>query len=952
MARKVQHIGPTFLFSGILACCLFFQQCNTADYTDLSGSWGYRLDPENEGVEEGWISQEFQQRLQLPGTLAGNGLGEEVSAQTQWIGKIIDSALWFDAKYEAYRSDGKYRVPFWLAPEKFYTGAAWYQREIVIPEGWREKQLQLELELCHWFTDAWIDTVYLGQRNSLATPHRYILPETITPGSHRLTLRIDNSYLIPMGINAHSVSDNTQGNWNGIAGDMVLRALPKVFIEDMQIWPDLSNQQALVKMRIDNRTDRPFKGSLVFAAKSENTTKEHEIEPVTFDIFVEEGGGEFEFPVAMGKDFLTWSEWNPAIYRMNAVLSSREIQSASTADFGMREFTTEGTGFMINGEPLFLRGTLECSIFPIEGHPPAEMNAWIRIFNIMHEHGLNHMRFHSYCPPRAAFEAADRTGVYLQVEAGGWATQGLNLGDGTAMDAYILEESERIVREYGNHPSFCMMAYGNEADGPNAASYLTDFVKYWKERDDRRVYTSSAGWPVTSENQFFSTLQGRVQQWTERGSTYYIEDHPPTTSFDFEDIIGNYAGPFVSHEPGQWCVYPDFREIEQYTGVYSAGNFELFRSELEQKGMLHQAGDFLMVSGKLQTLCYKAEIEAALRTRGLGGFQLLDLHDFPGQGTALVGVLNAMWGEKGYVTPDEFSQFCDTTVLLASIPSLVLTTADHLHAEIEVSHFGSAPLSPGGLSWEVADQAGGSVAKGNMRFGVLPRQNGNHIGEIVLPLQDVAAPEMYILKLSLDGSLVTNSWEFFVFPDKLPAAVANEDIYYCRAPDDQARTILEAGGTVWFDMYQHLNEKHTAKSGFTPVYWNTLTFNSQPIHTLGILCDPVHPLFENFPTQMHTNWQWWDILTRSRAMVLDEMDGVWPVVQMIDSYHSNRKLGLVLEGKCSNGRVLVTSIDFEGEVDKRPATQQLKYSIEQYITSEAFRPAEEVSLAQIFGMID
>ncbi len=940
---KIIH-SPVFLFSGILACCMFLQQCGKADYADLSGSWGYRLDPLNAGVEEGWMHQEFGQKLQLPGTLAGNGIGEEVSVQTQWIGKIIDSAFWFDAKYEAYRSDGKYRVPFWLAPEKFYTGPAWYQREIVIPEGWRDKQLQLELELCHWFTDAWIDTVYLGQRNSLATPHRYTLPETILPGRYRLTLRIDNSYLIPMGINAHSVSDNTQGNWNGIVGEMTLASRPEVSIDDIQLYPDLASKSLQVRMKIGNYSGDAFSGTLTLSAASSNTGTAHQVQPVKKVVCIENGVKEYIYELNMGHDFLEWSEWSPAVYTLKATLAGEGAEFNAWETFGMSEFTTEGTGFRINGQPTFLRGTLECSIFPIEGHPPADVEKWKRIFSIIREYGLNHMRFHSWCPPEAAFEAADLLGIYLQVECGGWATQGLKLGDGTAMDDYIMEESKRIVREYGNHPSFCMMAYGNEADGENAASYLEEFVRYWKEKDQRRVYTSSAGWPVTDENQFFSTLQGRIQEWNERGSTYYIEDNPPTTAFDFENIIGNYAGPFVSHEPGQWCAFPDLKEIDHYTGVYKAGNFELFRAELEDKGMLHQAEDFLMASGRLQTLCYKAEIEAALRTRGLGGFQLLDLHDFPGQGTALVGALNAMWEEKGYTDAGEYRQFCDTTVILASIPSLVLTTDDTLEAEIEMVHFGSKPLPPGIIHWEIIGNNGKQVAVGHFAYEPDGQLNRKTVGIIQHFFQQTDTPSMYRLDLNLAGSgHIANSWDIFVFPEILPDSDLAADIHYCKTLDKEALQVLRKGGTVWLDVYDGLNDAYAAKTGFTPVYWNTLTFNSQAIHTMGVLCDPDQPLFNKFPTQMHTNWQWWDIVTNAKAMILDQYDGIMPLVQMIDSYHSNRKLGLIFEAKCGNGKLLVSSFDLSSNIDGRPATRQMKYAIEKYLLSADFNPVWEVN---------
>ncbi len=926
---------------------IVFAGCAGKKPIDLSGKWGYKIDSLHVGIEEGWFSIPFENELTLPGTLAGNNIGDKVTKATPWIGKIVDSTLWFDEKYDKYCGEGEYKPPFWLSPVKFYSGPVWYQKKIKIPGGWNKQELLLELESCHWETMIWIDSTFLGTENSLSTPHRYIIPDTIKTGMHTLTIRIDNSYKIPIGINAHSVSDNTQGNWNGIVGSMSLKSLPAIYIQDLQVYPDPANRFARVTVRIGNPSGMPSKGKLIFDAGSDNSGIVHNVEKLQVEFETDSWEELIKVNLPMGEDFLYWSEWSPSVYNLRVELESREGSDLKMTSFGMREFKTNGTQFEINNKPVFLRGTLECNIFPNEGHPPTDIESWKRIFSKAKSYGLNHIRFHSWCPPKAAFDAADLLGLYLQVECGAWATQGLKLGSGNPMDKFVWEESRRIVKEYGNHPSFCLMAYGNEADGEKASGFLSDFVLYWKGKDDRRVYTSSAGWPSTSQNQYYSSLQGRIQEWNSRGSTYLIEDNAPSTDFDFENILGNYNGPFVSHEIGQWCVYPDFREIERYTGVYNAGNLELFRSELEDKGMLKQAGEFLMASGKLQALCYKAEVEAALRTKGMGGFQLLDLHDFPGQGTALVGVLNAFWEEKGYITQDEFRQFCDTTVLLASISSLVLTSADTLNAVIEVSHFGNKPIGKGAIEWEIQDTDSIILNMGEIDFDEIKVGNGIRLGKVILPIADLPSPAKYRFVLSLKDSEIANNWEFFVFPDELEESHFPGKIHFCSRLDKTAEKILDSGGIVWLDVYDTLEPDLAAKTGFTPVYWNSLCFNSQPIHTMGILCKPEHSLFAEFPTDSHTNWQWWDILTEAKAMVLDSIPQVSPVLQMIDSYHSNRKLGLIVEAKVGKGKILVSSIDFNKMMSDRPAARQLKHSIRKYMDSAAFNPEVDIPIIQL-----
>ncbi len=943
----------TIIVTGLLVFLALMVGCgNRSNIIDLSGNWTYRLDPEDMGIDQNWHTLAFNDHLILPGTLAKNDIGDEVSKETPWVGAIIDSALWFSEKYDRLADDDGYKVPFWLAPTKFYTGPAWYQKEVTIPRSWNGYEVFLHMERCHWKSMVWINDIYLGSSYSLSTPHQYKLPSGLNPGKHTITVRIDNSYVIPVGINAHSVSDNTQGNWNGIVGEINLVKRETLAIDDIKVFPDLNRGVVEVRATVRNTKGDPIDGVLFLKASSSNTANRHLVPRQRFNFKSELPEDVFTLEYAMGEDYLTWSEWEPSVYTLVADLRAKGSKEIKTVSFGMREISTHGTQFVLNGKKIFLRGTLECSIFPIEGHPPADYGAWERIFSIVKDWGLNHVRFHSWCPPRAAFEAADHLGIYLMPEAGAWATQGLHLGSGLPIDNFIMEEAQRIIDEYGNHPSFVLMSAGNEFDGPSASAYLDDFVIYFKNKDNRRLYTSAAGWPTAPSNQFFSTLQARVQQWTDQGTTYYIEDNPPTTNFNFNAYMPNYTGPFVSHEIGQWCAYPDFREIEQMNGVYKPGSLELIRAELKEKGMLHQAEDFLFASGRLQVLGYKADVEAALRTEEMGGFQLLDLHDFPGQGVALVGMLNSLWNEKGYISATEFRQFCDTTVLLTSINSLVMHSSDEFDAEIMVYHFGKAPLSAGKVGWQFINIHGEVVREGEITINELDNGSGQTIGHVGFVLNGLEAPAHYIFRLMLHGTSVENSWDIFIFPGISGNEEMTNSFHFTQSFGKTEKDILAKGGTVWLDASVILAPLVSIKAGFTPVYWNTLTFNAQPIHTMGVFVDPGHPLFDLFPTQEHTNWQWWDILTNSKAMIMDPMHNISPIVQMIDSYHSNRKLGLIAEGKYGGGKILISSIDFNTNMANRPASNQLKISIMNYLESSRFSPEYDIDFDYLITMED
>ncbi len=547
------------------------------------------------------------------------------------------------------------------------------------------------LERCHWESTVYINDSKAGTQNSLSTPHEYDLTGMLVPGKNRISIRIDNRVIIPIGVNSHSISDHTQSNWNGITGEINLTATAKVFIDEIKVFPDLQTKTAKVIVSVKNPGNIDFNGKLEIQAQSFNSPKIQKLPGKNVTIVTKSGEQQVVLDYEIENPQL-WSEFTPALYKMSASLMQKsKVIDQKSVDFGMREFKTNGTRFEINGHPVFLRGTTECCIFPLTGYPPADVKSWERVLQTCKDYGLNHVRFHSFCPPEAAFIAADKLGIYFHVECSSWANQGTSIGDGGLVDRFIYEEGDRILREYGNHPSFCMLAYGNEPAGRNQNEYLGKLITYWKAKDNRRIYTSGAGWPIIPENDYNLTSEPRIQHWGE-GLKSIINAGPPQTTFDFHEFVSHYEIPTVSHEIGQWCVYPDFKEIAKYTGVLKPTNFEIFRETLTENNMGDQAEDFLMASGKLQVLCYKADIEAALRTQGFAGFQMLQLHDFPGQGTALVGILNPFFESKGYITPEEFRMFCNETVPLARLQKMIFKNDETFEARVEIAHFGPEPL--------------------------------------------------------------------------------------------------------------------------------------------------------------------------------------------------------------------------------------------------------------------
>jgi hypothetical protein len=905
---------------------------------DVSGVWRFALDPQDSVAAAPPDQWRFPDKIRLPGTVASQGFGEEPSFKTEWTGE----GWRYPELFKEWQDAANFKIPFFLQPVRRYVGSAWFQREIEIPPDWKGRA-RLHLERVHWHCFVWIDGRAVGKGDSLGTPHEFDLG-ILKPGKHRLTLRIDNRIGdVNVGPLSHSVTDHTQGNWNGVVGKMELREVPEARITRLDIFPDAKSGEIRVRVHTEGvaagtNAQLSLSGRFVGGGQGFGASPSSITGPVT--------EGVLRLP-----DPRLWDEFSPNLYQIQATLTTPAGEHSLSGTFGFRDIGHKDGRLAINGIPIFLRGTLECCIFPLTGHPPTDVDSWKRIVRICKAHGLNHIRFHSWCPPEAAFIAADELGFYYQVEVSSWANQGAEVGSGRPLDAWLEAEAGRMLAAYGNHPSFLMMAYGNEPGGKNHAKWLQEWVARRKAEDPRRFHTTGAGWTIMPGSDFHSSSDPRIQDWGE-GMKSVINAQPPRTDFDFSDFVARHAdAPVVSHEIGQWCVYPNFREMGKYTGHFKARNFEIFRETARRNGLLPQAEDFFMASGKLQTLCYKHDIEAALRTPRFGGFQLLDLHDFPGQGTALVGVLDPFWDSKGYVTPEEYARFSGPVVPLAVLGKMVWTTDETLDARVLLSHFGPSDLKARETVWKLADGET-TVAEGSLPARDLPRGFLHELGGIRIPLQKVKAPARLKLTVAAKGGGYSNDWDIFVYQAPTDAAEHAEGVTVTHSLDEALAALRTGGKVLWTPPSSAIADDPSRPliPGFSSIFWNTAWTKWQPPHTLGILCDPAHPALAAFPTDFHSNWQWWELQKDARPFILTKHHDLRPVVQIIDDWVTHRKLGYVFEAKVGQGRLLACAFDLASEPAKRPVAKQMRVSLLDYMKSGRFSPGfgmKEADLAEL-----
>jgi len=921
----------------LILLCVVSQLSFSQQTLSLLGKWQFRIDRNDEGIDKGWHTTSISdETVRLPGSMCENGKGDDITLKTQWTGSLYDSSFYFNPVMEKYRKLDNLKLPFFLTPNKHYVGVVWYQREIDIPEEWYGKPLSLFLERAHIQTMVWIDNKLMGKEMSLNTPHLYDLSNQLTPGKHRLTIRIDNRLktTIDPGQNSHSVTDQTQGNWNGIVGRIELQSRPQIHLEHISVFPDLKNRLAKVSFFVLNETGKSLKGNIVLSAKSFNTSDPQTIDPITVPFTSDSLVKEIDIALPLNDKMQLWSEFSPTLYKLTVSLKSGEAIDSRDVEFGMREIKIEGRGIYVNGIRTVMRGTVENCDFPLTGYAPMERASWETIFQKCKSYGLNAMRFHSYCPPEAAFEAADRVGIYLQPEGPSWPNHSTSLGQGKPIDSYLMDETIRMTSEYGNHASFVMLAAGNEPRG-NWVAWVGKFVDYWKAADSRRIYTGASvggSWAWQPKNQFHVKAGARELNW---------DKTRPESMSDFRQNIDTVKQPFISHETGQWCAFPDFTEIPKYTGVKRAKNFELFQENLADNDMADMSRKFLMASGKLQLLCYKHDLEKLYRTPDYAGFYLLGLNDYSGQGTALVGVLNVFWQEKGYVDSLSFRRFCNTTVPLVRMEKFVFNNNETLKAGVEVAHYGASDLKGATIRWKVSDTNGNVVEEGSLPKQTIPAGSRLALGNISMDLSKITAPAKLNLQVAIDGTSYANDWNFWVYPTTVTDNT--KGILVCHELDETAQKVLTKGGKVLLLAAGKVEYGKEVVQYYQPVFWNTSWFKMRPPHTTGAYIDNSHPIFKNFVTDDWGDLQWWELLNKAQTMQLTDFPkGFHPLVQPIDTWFINRKLGMLLEAQVGKGKIVVCSMDLESDLTNRPVARQLRYSILNYMQSKEFKPQYKV----------
>ena len=883
---------------------------------DLSGTWRCET---GEGCAP----------AQLPGTLDTNGIGHADLTAAPWHpDENVNDAL---ASQDV--------IATRLTRRHTYEGAAVFTRALsfVPPAGKRvflfcERTRRLSLRVNGQEVPPFLPA-------SLSTPVLFELTGLLT-GRDELALTCDNRYPgWPHDdiVFSSAATDETQTNWNGVIGELSLRVEEPVFIHALRVYP----RGDALDVWLEISADRAFQTDVTVISDALAA-------PVSITA---QGGPGFSSVALRGlplrADVRRWDEGEGNLYALTASLGD----AAKTVSFGVRTFCAQNGRFVLNGRPLFLRGETNCAVFPETGHPPTDVASWRHILAVYQSYGVNCVRFHSHCPPEAAFIAADETGMLMQPELSHWNPR--NAFSSPESRAYYRAELEGVLCMLANHPSFVMLTLGNELHmNEDGQAFADSLLALARSIDPTRLYAAGsnnhygAKGPNPADD-FYAACCCRAHalRATSSPMTGWLNERCPDLRTDYAPAMRAIRAvsdqPVLSFEVGQYEVLPDFDELAAFRGVTRPDNLRLIRSRVEAASLLPRWRTYVEATGELALRCYRAEVEAALRTEGLSGLFLLGLQDFPGQGTALVGMMDSHLSPKPYAfaQPERFARFFTAVLPLVLLPRLTYTARETLAADVRVANYGRQAL--GGVPvWTL--EGGGVSLRGTLPCARAACGAATDLGSICVPLDGIKKAARLTLTVSLCGH--ENSYDLWVYPDE--PAVCPERVYECRTLDARALQVLQRGGRVFLapDSTQEALP-HSIRGQFSTDFWSVGTFPAQA-GGMGQLIDAAHPVFSSFPTDAHTDFQWWPMASRRAVILPEALQSLRPIVTLMDSYAYLRPMAQLLECRCGGGRLLFSSLGLH-HLTQYPEARALLFSIYRYMGSEAFAPAQEAPVEEI-----
>ncbi|WP_342552846.1 sugar-binding domain-containing protein [Paenibacillus sp. FSL R7-0652] len=954
----------------------------------------------------------------------------------QWCPPHPEDALWNTIQVpgsweeQGYgQAPGYARIDTWTKIRE-YEGSAWYARDVFIPADTRSGHYVFGLKGVRWTSRLWFNGNEAGIRDSLLTEQTWDITPWVKPGeNNRIEIWVDNTMKLPLaGSHIHSL--HTAAAWGGITGGAFLERQPLRRVHNLRIEPDMASGTISVQCTISRPAEvsasrmqlridiehpdgtwlRPHLYDVQSAEKQVNArTEAQENDGAETGVII------VSYRVELGAErtIIAWNDENPALYRAVVRLKEGEQElDRMEQRFGMRSFAARGKQLILNGTPVFLRGYVDCCIFPLTGYPVWDYEHYVKQFRTAKSYGFNHVRLHGWSPPEPFWEAADEEGMLVQAELPHWSRffQESHTAAPIEILSYLTQELDRLLEALHRHPSFVLFSLGNELIGANGHPELNALIARAREKDPSRLYTDNTG---------FGQLppQGRE-------ADYYIQSfnwHPPLesvlsavpdTTLDYHAVTRLASHPVIGHEHAQFTMYVRPQEREKYTGVFRPTWLDPVEESLQRKGMMVKLEPYQQATGKHQMRSLKEAMERVRRTPDAAGIQLLDIRDFPGQGHATTGFLDVFWEDKGITTPAEVKQFNADVVILLSCIERTYYAGELIEIDVRISHYGKRTLKNASIHWRMAAD-GQLLTEGEWSCGDIPCGSVLSLGSVKIdapghgvsafrveaelrchPVNDAIHPvsaEHSIVHPANHLTSVTaaqNVWHGWSFPVVQAASERHGDMKriwntmkelqpllvesHCERVDhvDGCRLLRQGqhellivksltpnvldvllnGGRIWLQPdAEDLYDPVETK--YLPVFWNYLMFAAQPGATMGMHMEKETALLGSFPHDGASDWHWYHLVNGTPAVCLDTMQDVNPLIEVVDHFHRAKRLAYAFEARAGKGRILVSTFPFtDTALMKRPEAAFLFQEMLSYVQGEQFKPSSSVTAAQLLGM--
>lgn len=903
------------------------------------------------------ISDGKEYRCILPGSLDENQIGfADVRAKAWHPDENSNAALASDNGPIATRFTRKY----------IYEGAVSFSKDVklCVPEG---KRAFIDVERARLLSLK-VDGTDVPSRYpvSLSTPYIFDITDAIAGQNslgedtiHSIEFISDNSYPgLPKTDICYSsaATDETQTNWNGLIGDIRLRIENPTFIESVQIYP-VNNRFVDIRVNISAVKDADFEFELSSLAFKNSVKEKVNVTKGDNTLYIED--------IPLIDNVKLWDIDEPDLYELSVTEvsdgSASFEKSEKTYSFGVRDFTPVDGRLAVNGRKIFLRQEANCAEFPETGHPPMTVEEWETVLKMYASYGVNCVRFHSNCPPDCAFTAADRIGILMQPELSNWNPR----------DAFESEESVRcydgelmdILRELANHPSFVMLTLGNELHASEKGhERMHMLLNKAREYDSTRLYADASNCHYghlgcDAESDFYTACacESKRLRGSGAGMSGFINQEYPDALHNYNDgmeyIRKTFDKPVFEFEVGQYEVLPDFNELELFKGISIPANLELIKTKAKNKGMLEKWPLYVSATGELSRLSYKEEVLASMRTKEMSGISLLGLQDFPGQGTALVGMLNSHLVPKSFdfAKPERFKEFFRDELILLELVKFTYESGEKLEVNAIVANYGKNNLK-GNLIVTAESERNSSHISASIADVTANAGQHTEVGKISLDLSFVNKSDAIKLTASLDG--VNTEYTIWVYSDI--DDVCPCDVIFAEDLNEYIIEKLNGGAKVFLSLSEEaLTRAGAIKANYTTDFWSVGTFPSQT-GCMGQLIDNSHPVFDNFPTSFHTDKQWWPMAVEM-ALITDgklaDDRHLNPIITEMDSYAYMRNMFQLAEFNCGNGKIVVSTMKLQNNT-KYVEVRALLSSIYSYMSGDKFTPKDSISLDELKKLIN